>query len=211
VFVRRGLIEVGALIDLVESSEGTPVSIGSAALLATRAEVDTILGSVESRLANSAKEVLISGNDCKFVVESLSGELEDALSRRVKVRVLVVDPTGLGAKTVPYLDPRFPTEESFVESMTGVSPVLERLRETWRGRFEYRYLPFAPPIGLFIVDKDQVGGFVSVVIYCVKPYLPLKSRPHVLLSESGPGWRAYFIQQWTNQWRIATRPEVTSP
>jgi TIR domain len=172
--------------------------------LVTREEVDDLIGKPEYRMMRCRRELRVLGNDCKLVVESLSREVEEALKRGVIVRVMCVAPESLGSKTLPFIDPRFPKPGDFEASMLSAEKVLKRLRDTYGRLFEFKYLPFAPAMGLFITDPDDHDrGVVKLEIYGIQPFEPLGSRPHLVLGSALEEWRKYFLQQWDNYWTAA--------
>ena len=85
--------------------------------------------------------------------------------------------------------------------MTSVEATLRRL-EIRNPRFEYRLLPFAPSMGLFITDRKQVTGITKVEVYCIKPLGENSSRPHLVVDPWSP-WRAFFHMEWDNYWNVA--------
>ena len=174
--------------------------------LMDRAQMSQKYG-LSDRLRKANQSVWISGNDCKFVAESASPEIEAALRRGVHVRILCTDPASDATKMLAQIDPRFPTPDSFVNSMKSVVTVLDRLSSQYPTSFEYKLLPILPALGFFITDPYDKSGVVKVEIYTAKDWSPVGSRPHLLLPPKTAPWRQYFISQWENYWGIARSPQ----
>jgi hypothetical protein len=169
-----------------------------------RGELDAAAGDVPTRLARAKRDVFVLGNDCKAVTESYSAHLINAMrERNVSIRVLCVDPKKEEAVDhLVRIDDRFPTAGKFKESMSAVEAVLQGMRDEFGEKlFEFRYLPIAPAVGLFIIDPDLQEGFVKAEIYTPKPWMPEPTRPHFVLPQ-GP-WRQHFLQTWENYWTMA--------
>ena len=164
--------------------------------------------SVTERLASARQEVHLSGNDCKFVIESRTSDLRAALNRGVRVKVLCADPEIVSvAEMLAAVDQRFKTAEAFQQSMISVEAVLRDLRSDYPGLFEFRYMPVLPSLEIFIIDPE-VGGSTKIELYPPKPYLPGDSRPHILIDPLDHRWVSYFRQAWENYWSMSRIPEV---
>jgi hypothetical protein len=164
-----------------------------------RQDVDKIIGSIEERFANAKHEILISGNDNKYIAESCSALVDEALSRGVRVKILCTDPNSEAASMLPIIDPRYENAEDFKISMTPVIRELNKKKEKYPNLFEYRLLQFMPAISFFIVDPLLPSGIVKSEIYTAKPY---NSRPHFILPIDSK-WRLFFVNQWNNYWNSA--------
>ena len=150
--------------------------------LVTLEEIDGHLGTAEHRIRSCRRGFRVLGNDNKFIVESRSHILEEALDRGITVRVMCVAPRSIGSETLQIIDPRFPKAGDFEKSMGPVEEILRRLRDAYGGLLDFRYLRIAPAMGLFITDPDDPNhGVVKVEIYGIQPFKPLGSRPHLLL------------------------------
>lgn len=178
-------------------------------LLTTRNGGDKLLGTPEQRLA-SANELWVSGNDCKFVVESLSGTIKGFLKRGGKVKVMCTAPRADISEMLSLIDPRFDTPNHFLESIKSVLFELESLSQANPDIFEYRLLPVIPAMGFFITDCGHSQGIVKVEIYTSKPWQPIDTRPHIIVSEQLRSWRQYFVNQWENYWKLAKIPETAA-
>ena len=187
--------------------KGKPRQSEGCIQIVTRDEVDKTVGTVHERLRKARYSVWISGNDNKYIVESAFPWIEDALRREVFVKILSVDPLSSVPEMLAKIDPRFPTPEAFRASMLSVDQILWYLRKNYPHHFEFRYLPILPAMGFFIVDATSPTGLVKVEIYTAKPFVPLGSRPHLLLSDSEVKWKEFFITQWENYWRLAREPK----
>ncbi len=171
-------------------------------LFLVRTDVDPTIGSVESRIASTRTSLYISGNDCKYVAESLSPHIEQGLTKGIKVKILCVDPFSSAVEMLPKIDPRFPTAESFRESMIGVESKLLGMVKTYPN-LELRYLPILPSIGFFMTDPDRESGIIKIELYLAQPFEPLDSRPHIVINGAMREWREYFIKQWENYWAMS--------
>ncbi len=167
--------------------------------LRDRDSVDSAVGSVRTRLQRAQRSIFVSGNNCKLI-ESNRRHLKEAIDRGVEVKVLCVDPDGIGASILPLTDPAFDSVQSFKDSMISVKSAFASL-EIENPLFEIRYLPFPPSIGFFIVDPTAQDGLVKIEIYTSKPYGTVNSRPHIILN-SDERWRSYFLNQWENLWNL---------
>lgn len=170
-------------------------------MLLRRTEVDPAIGSVETRIAAARRQICISGNDCKFVAESLSPCVETALRAGKRVNILCVDPDSAAAEMLPKIDQRFPTPEYFRESVRSVESTLRTISKAGPG-LELRYLPILPAIGFFITDPDDSAGIVKVEVYASSKPNQLLHRPHIVLGQGTGGWREYFLQQWSLYWSL---------
>lgn len=169
----------------------------------SRSQVDSRIGSLEERLENAKASVAISGNDCKFVVEASSHAIDSLLNRGVRLRLLLVDPESQVPEMLAKFDPRFETPEQVRTSLVEVTARLRLWQERFPTLFEYRFLPIVPALGFFIVDPDTWRGCVKIEVYTAKPWKPIATRPHLILSRLNPIWRTYFLAQWENYWGIA--------
>jgi hypothetical protein len=165
-------------------------------------EVDQAIGTVRERLNHVKQELRVSGNDCKFVVESLSAEIERLLLRNVAVKVLCSNPVYV-KDMIALVDPRIGTAAEFHESISSVRLIMDRLKAQFPDLFEYRLLPVLPAMAFFITDPGIHDGLVKVELYPTKPY---ETRPHFVIPPDLSEWRNYFLQQWNNYWRIAEVP-----
>ena len=160
----------------------------------------------EERIATAESEILISGNDCKFAVESRSAHLRKALGRGVAIKILCADPSVPQLpEMLAVIDQRFETGDKFRSSMISVEQTLMGLRRGYPKLFEFKYLRVLPALGFFMTDAEK-GGFVKVELYTPGPWEPLDTRPHFLVPVDDPLWRPYFINCWTNYWNAARDP-----
>ena len=174
--------------------------------LMSREEANTTYGGLEERIPEVREQLLIAGNDCKAVVESKSAYLRRALARGVEVKILCVDPKSDHAvTTLAMIDPRFDEPDDFIASMIGVERVLKGLRESYPKSFDFRYLPVAPSVGLFICDPGLPSSFTKIELYTPKPWQPVATRPHIVV-ESETTWADYFHNVWLNYWGMARVP-----
>lgn len=176
--------------------------------LIDREAVDRKLGSFQRRLEKAESLVCISGNDCKFVVESSSAAIDDLLNRGLRLKLLLTDPDTGASEMLARIDPRFTTADQFRESMTEVLRRLELWREKWPTQFEYRLLPVLPALGFFITDPHTGHGTVKIELYTAKQFKPINSRPHIILGRGTGKWRPYFVHQWENYWSIGRDPKA---
>lgn len=159
-------------------------------------------------LSNIKKELRVSGNDCKFVVDSKAGDIEALLKKGVKVKVICVDPESEAPSMLGLIDPRFNNAGDFKESMKGVERILKNFKNSYPHLFDYRLLPVLPAFGLFITDSEDPRGVVRVEIYASKPWEPTKLRPRLLFSPSSKTGRSYFLNQWNNYWDLGLLKET---
>lgn len=165
-----------------------------------RSQIDHELGEVEERFRKAKREVCISGNDCAFVAVAEAPKVERLLSRGIYVKVLVVDPDSPATSMLPMIDPRFPTEAAFKQSMSTVLFGLREFKRRFPDHFEYRLLPILPAFGFFIIDPESADGLVKIEIYTAKDWGELDTRPHLQLRQKK--WRDYFLNQWANYWAL---------
>lgn len=145
-----------------------------------RDELNAAIGGLEDRLPNVREQLMVSGNDCKALVESKSGFLRQALDRKVKIKILT----------------------DFRLSMQSVERVLTKLRAAYSGLFEFRYMPVAPSVGLYISDPNLPTEVMKVELYTPKPWRPADTRPHLIIKKDGI-WRDYFMSTWQNYWAMS--------
>lgn len=191
--LRRRIVEVGPMLARAYGSQ-----------FVSREQLANVLPSAVERVCSASGEIMISGNDCKFVVESMSPHIRAALDRGVAVQVICADPEGPGvADMLALVDPRFTSPGSFKASMQSVSAQLEELQSS-NSLFSFGYLPILPPFAMFFVDPSQ-GGPMKVEMITTKPFGAVESRPHLLLDEADDEWRSYFLQQWSNLWALCRK------
>lgn len=166
-------------------------------------EMKREIGMPQKRLENATTEVRISGNDLKYVSESLSASINKLLAKGVRVKLLAVDPKSHVPDMLVKIDPRFEDPEQFKSSMTEVLNRLEEWQRSYSSTFEFRLLKVLPALGFFIIDPDSTEGVVKIEIYTAKEWNPGQSRPHIIISKYDNKWRKYFINQWENYWMIA--------
>jgi hypothetical protein len=165
-----------------------------------------MVGGLEDRLPNLRETLLASGNDCKALVESKSGFLEKSLKNKVRIKIMCVDPQSAPAvETLARIDPRFSDPADFTTSMQGVERVLTKLRAAYAGFFEFRYMPVAPSVGLYISDPGLPTELMKVEMYTPKPWNPVDTRPHVIVKGESV-WRDYFLGTWDNYWAMSRIP-----
>ena len=173
-------------------------------LLVGRHEVDAHVDPIEARLRRARHEIRILGNDNKFVAESCSPLLDEALKRGVRVKVLFTDPSSPTADMLARVDPRFHSADEFQNSIASVFRLLEARKRQFPSLLEFRVLPVLPALGLFITDPDDPQGLVKAEIYTMKPF---DTRPHIILPQGSP-WRSYLLAQWNNYWAAGQTPPV---
>lgn len=166
-----------------------------------RQDVDKTIGTIEKRFKAARHEILISGNDNKYIMESCSALIDDALSRGVRIKILCTDPESPAAEMLAIIDPRYKSAFDFKVSMASVIWEMEKRRLAYPTLFECRLLQFLPAISFFIVDPLLPSGIVKFEIYTAKPY---ESRPHFILPVDNK-WRSFFINQWNNYWGLARK------
>lgn len=168
-----------------------------------RDELNAAIGGLEDRLPNVREQLMVSGNDCKALVESKSGFLSRALDRKVKIKILCVDPEATGAvEALTKIDPRFDDATDFKLSMQSVERVLTKLRAAYARLFEFRYMPVAPSVGLYISDPDLSTEVMKVELYTPKPWRPADTRLHLIIKKDSI-WRDYFMSTWENYWAMS--------
>jgi hypothetical protein len=91
--------------------------------------------------------------------------------------------------------------------MASVTPLFGELQRRYPGLFEVRYLPFAPPVGMFLRDPGEANELLKVEIYAVKPWSASMSRPHFIVPARS-AWREFWLQQVENLWTLGnTAPQ----
>jgi hypothetical protein len=174
--------------------------------LVGRDELNSTFGGLEDRLPNTREVLMASGNDCKALVESKSGFLARALDRGVKIKIMCVDPQSpLAVETLTKIDPRFDDAADFALSMQAVERVLTKFRTSYPNLFEFRYMPIAPSVGLYISDSGLPTALMKVEIYTPKPWNPVATRPHIVIKRDS-AWRDYFLSTWENYWNMSRVP-----
>jgi len=171
----------------------------------TRKEFDRAVAPIEDRLENVEAEVWISGNDNQFIAVALSGFMLDLLRRGRTVRLMGVDPESPAAEMLARIDPRF-EGNTFKREVDHVTEAVADWYKAFPKQFEYKLLPILPALGFFITDPRRPSQTVKVEIYTAKPWDPLKSRPHLVIAETAPSWREYFIRQFENYWDLSKSP-----
>lgn len=174
--------------------------------LVGRDELNSVIGGLEDRLSSTRELLMVSGNDCKAIVESKFGFLVKALDRGVKIKIMCVDPQSpLAVETLTKIDPRFDDVTDFTLSMEAVERVLTKTRAAYPDLFEFRYMPIAPSVGLYISDPGLPTALMKVELYTPKPWNPVATRPHIVLKQDS-AWREYFLSTWENYWNMSRVP-----
>lgn len=170
-------------------------------LLLDRDQVINEIPTAEKRISGAISEVLISGNDCKFI-QGISHKIIDALKSGVDVIIMCVRPSSDTARMLPLIDPRFHSSDYFDSEVNGFIETAKELflLHSYPGRFQLRTLPVLPSMGFFITDRQYPDGFTKVEIYVAKPF---DSRPHFVFDADTEKWREFFHSQWDNYWKIA--------
>lgn len=171
-----------------------------------RDELNSTFGGLEDRLPSVRQTLMVSGNDCKALVESKSGFLTKALDRGVRTKIMCVDPErSTAVETLTLIDPRFDEMLDFTSSMQAVERVLTKLRANYPDLFEFRYMPVAPSVGLYISDAGLPTALMKVEIYSPKPWNPIATRPHLVIKRDS-AWADYFLSTWDNYWKMSRVP-----
>jgi DNA-binding winged helix-turn-helix (wHTH) protein len=176
----------------------------SRSFIFTRDELNYTFGSVEYRLDKATRDIWISGNDNNLITHSLSGFVENALKDGRTIRLLGAAPTRAIVSMLSKIDPRF-KERDFKKEVDKSTAVALKWQAKYPN-FEYRLLPILPAIGYFITDPNLPSRTVKIELYTPDPWGPLKSRPHIVIDESLPEWRDYFIKQFENYWNLSKTP-----
>lgn len=190
---------IGALAAYIVGKKKKPDRVPQISMVTLNQARDKV-GSIEVRIDQAKDEIRFSGLDCKYVAESNSGRIENALKRNVKVKIICVDPEGPSAQLVPKIDPRIHDTDHFVKSVNSVIETLSKIKNKYPDNFEYRLVPVIPPLSMFIIDPNRKEGLIKFEVYPVPPYGPPDSRPHFILSKDNLIWRSYMLRQWDNLW-----------
>jgi hypothetical protein len=175
--------------------------------LVDRGQVHRVVGTLSRRLQNVAGELRISGFDCRHVIVDKRIELQDALERNVRVKIMCLDPqseaaTGLLEKVPSH----YPNSASLRESIRSTQAILAGWRERFRDRLEIRYLPVIPAVGMFIADPNTSSGVLKVELYTHEHRQAIISRPHLVIASGTVEWRDYFLHQWELYWNASRDP-----
>jgi hypothetical protein len=167
-----------------------------------RKELDPAIGTIDERLHSGVNEVWISGLDNSYAVHALSRPLLGLLKRGGRLKLLSTDTK---RETADMLDIIDPCEEanSFVRRVDSVTNAVQKWHKTYPDSFEYRLLPFLPALGFFITDPRLPSQTVKIEVYAARPWEPLDTRPHFVITEETPDWREYFIRQFENYWNFS--------
>jgi hypothetical protein len=173
-----------------------------------RDDLNKVIGGLEDRIPQIQERLMVSGNDCKALVESKSAFLMRALDRGVGINIMCVDPASSSAVDhLVRIDPRFDERTDFILSMQAVERVLSKLRSSYPDLFAFRYLPVAPAVGLYISDPGLPTALTKVELYTPKPWNPIATRAHVIV-RGDSAWAEYFLSTWTNYWDMSRVPDV---
>ena len=202
---KSGVASKSELARMVQAVSDATILRGLVPLLG-RDELNGSIGGLEDRLSNIREQLMVSGNDCKALVESKSGFLSRALDRNVKIKIMCVDPEVSGAvDALTKIDPRFDEAIDFTSSMQAADRVLVKLRSKYAALFEFRYMPVAPSVGLYIADPGTATAQMKVELYTPKPWTPVATRPHLII-KSESMWHDYFLSSWENYWAMSREP-----
>ena len=102
------------------------------------------------------------------------------------------------------IDPRF-EGDNFKTEISGVTEQAFKWHKEYP-QFEYKLLPILPAAGYFISDPNLSSKSVKVELYAARPWKPIDTRPHLIINDSFPEWRDYFIQQFVNYWNLSKTP-----
>lgn len=190
--------EIKAVIRAIGVTAATPS-------LVDRTQVYSVAGTLENRLRSAQEEVRISGFDCKFVFDHRE-VIEAALSRGVKVKLMMVDPNAEAVSLLPKVDEHYLSDSQLRASIGKNQPLLSEWYQTYKGLFEYRFLQVLPVVGMFISDPDR-EGVMKIELYTHEQHQGDVSRPHLIISPAISSWRRYFLKQWDLYWRSSRKPE----
>jgi hypothetical protein len=172
-------------------------------------DVATDVGEPEERATAAQSLILISGIDCKAMVESKSWMIQEALDRAVQVHVLCVDPRATAfMEVLRHLD-RFAAPGSYEQSMAGVQAKLDELDRS--RHFSYKLLPYLPSLNFFVVDPESATGSFKVEIYTPLGNKSGPGRPHLVIPPEMPEWRTQLLRVWQHYWDTANVGPMQGP
>jgi hypothetical protein len=178
-------------------------------LLLDRHNVYSAVGSFENRVASAQEEIWFSGFDCKYAILGHTRALEAALSRGVRIKIMCLDPEQ--PPTVNLLRSirgLYLSDDDLRESMSAIQPLLCAWHREHKERFEFRYLPVLPVVGMFISDPDR-DGIMKIELYTHEQRygdVGDVSRPHLIIPPAISAWRKYFLKQWDLYWNYSRKP-----
>ena len=178
-------------------------------------------GGIE-RLFSQSHEIWLMGVSRSGTIARQFPVLESVLRQGGKVRVLMVDPRGVG----PILagDRHYvPTDENrcraiIYQSLSDLSQLHESANE--EDSLRVAVLDFVPAFGLTLVDPDSSRGAIQVYLYShwarVTPLIP-----QLFLTPKDVPWYNFYRRQmeilwgkateWEWDWPIRKRVEIDSP
>lgn len=176
-------------------------------LLVDRHNVYSVVGSFENRLASAQEEIRFSGFDCKYAILEQTSALEAALSRGVKIKIMCLDPEQPSAVSMlRMIRGHYLSDNDLRESMSAIQPLLCGWHKEHKERFEFRYLPVLPVVGMFILDPER-EGIMKIELYTHEQRYGDVSRPHLIIPPSISSWRKYFLKQWDLYWKYSRKPD----
>lgn len=176
-------------------------------LLVDRQNLYSVAGTIDNRLASAQEEVRISGFDCKYVILDHSSAIEAALSRGVKIKFMILDPSDRSTlDLLQRVRDHCPSEDDLRRANAVTNRLLTEWRKAYGSTFEIRYMPLLPVVGLFISDPEK-DGVMKVELYTHEQRHGDVSRPHLIIPPSIGAWRRYFLRQWDLYWQCSRVPD----
>ena len=152
-----------------------------------------------------ANTIDICGVTLSRTVREYFSIFEKRLRAGCSLRFLVIDPESQAAQQAAARSYAAKDPQLYVERVNTSLEFLRLLANLpdVKGEVEIRLLPFAPSLGLVIVDGDQPFGSVFVEIY---QHMSIDPCPSFVLEPSRDGrWYEFFKDQFRRMWD-ASRP-----
>lgn len=218
-----GTAIVLSLLDILTLSIAENIIIALLALLAIDALTErlSILDGIEARLQYlSAGQTLRSRSDvptvdthaahateiCFIAISGISlkvryfGFLENKIKNGCKVKVLLLDPNGVGVQASKLIS-RVTTAESDIQTALESFKELSKIKS--KGKFEVRLSPAFIPFTMQAVDLQKPTGSMVVEFHTYKK--TLNERPHIFLTAlDHPQWFEFYRKQFEQAWADST-------
>lgn len=201
VFIRKGMSNQNKLIEKVKEIVAKKVRPQT---FYNQAEADKIFN-LKDKL-ESAKEVLISGYSCKYVVAGLRSDFINAVKNGTNVKILIMEPHSAGSNLLSDNQKFKEAETDLLDVYQRTKSILdeiEKMANKRKGTFEMRFLSWIPSCSMiFVIPKKTKIGDLKLKIYAPSGNTPLgKIITHMVIDEyDEKEMYDYFKDEFYKMW-----------
>lgn len=159
---------------------------------------------IEAEL-RKAKDIWISGQSLRRTATAYHGLFQKKLKEGSCIRILLVDPLGVGSELGAKRISRMPEVEDYRSEISLSLKDMCKLKEHAEkgGKIELRVLDYVPPFGLFILDANSLNSRALVEVYSYK-YDEVSEYGDIpkfyLTAKDNWNWYRFFRDQFKTLW-----------